>query len=334
MWVFGCPHITADTSAGRSSMSSAISDIESSKSCHINFAIGLGDFSSNQNPSELATYASEGVDCRTQLGSGTNKVTRDKIYTIRGNHDAGDGQNDWYDTYISSQQISQPYPYLSGATDDYRAIQTGNIIWIFLDDINHGAQPCGRSGGAGGFPSGSTSLAAYNYWVSLIEDNPDCMIITCAHHLLKNTTIATGDNEGVDGGYHGSSGQGVGSGRLHNVITDLAQNQYEADQSRFMDYMAAHPSRCAIWFGSHTHYDVGETYAGRGYMTTVNGCCFVNVGGLTLHHAGHHTQSKIITLVNKSDVATMNNFLHDTSYSAVGYNGNTVSITLPKKVQL
>lgn len=220
-------------------------------------------------------------------------------------------------------------PYAITGTADYYSITTGNIIWLFLDDINHGAGPCGRSNASGGFPSGSTSLAAYNWWVSMIESNPGKIIITCAHHLLKNTTIATGDNEGVNGGYHGTSGQAIGSGRLHNVITDFNANTYEADQTRFMDYLTAHPGACTMWFGSHSHYEVGETYAGRGYMTTVNGCNFINVGALTRYHVVKHPQSKIINFKEGSNVCIMNNMLHDTSYAPIGYNGNSVQITLP-----
>jgi hypothetical protein len=338
-WVSGCPHVPADTSNGRSAVSSAISDVESSKVSRVDVAFCLGDFSTNQNPTEIATYATEGVDCATQLGSGTNKINRNKIYTLRGNHDPGDGQNDWYDRYIDRNGVNtafsgvtdalRPFP-IQNKTADYYSITTGNVIWLVLDDINHGAQPCGRSGGSGGFPAGSTSLAAYNWWVSMIENNPGKIIITCAHHLLKNTTIATGDNEGVNGGYHGSSGQAIGSGRLHNVITDFNANTYEADQTRFMDYLAVHPGACSIWLGAHTHYNVGETYSGRGYTTTVNGCAFVNVGTLSRHHGTpKNPQSKFLTFTVGSNQVMMNNFVHDTSYQNIGYNGDTVAITVP-----
>jgi hypothetical protein len=337
VWVNGCSHIPADTASGRSSMSSAIADLESSKCSKIDFAISLGDFSTNQNPTELATYATEGVDCSAQLNSGS-RITRNKIYTLRGNHDAGDNNNDWYNRYIDRAGINtaysgvtnslRPYP-INNATDDYYSITTGNVLWLFLDDINHGAGPCGRSGASGGYPSGATSLAAYNWWVSMIENNPTKIIITCAHHLLKDTTIATGDNEGVNGGFHGSSGQAIGSGRLHNVITDFALNTYEADQTRFMDYLALHPGACTLWMGSHSHYNVGETYNGRGSQITVNGCVFLNVGALTKYHVTKNPQSRVLTFVNGSTSLYVKTFLHDTSYQNIGYNGSAQIITLP-----
>jgi hypothetical protein len=339
VWVAGCPHTQADKDNGRNSITDAISHIDGTgaKCSRVNMGIILGDFSSNQNPTEIASYATEGADSSAQLNTGTKGLSRNNIYTLRGNHDPGDNNNDWYDRYIDRDGVNTAYsgvtnslrPYPITGTSDYYSITTGNIVWLFLDDINHGAGPCGRSGASGGFPSGSTSLAAYNWWVSMIESNPGKIIITCAHHLLKNTTIATGDNEGVDGGYHGSSGQAVGSGRLHNVITDFALNIYEADQTRFMDYLTSHPGACVIWFGAHTHYEVGEVYATRGYMTTVNGCNFINVGGLTKYHVVKHPQSKVIQFTQGSNICIMNNMLHDTSFAPVGYYGNSVQITLP-----
>lgn len=335
VWLAGCPHAPEDKLNGRNSISDAIAHVES-RCSKINLGIILGDFSSNQNPSELATYSTEGADCSTQLNVGV-ELKRNMIYTCMGNHDAGDENNDWYNRYIDRHGVNTAFsgvtdalrPYPITHHDYYYSFVTGNILWLILDDINHSAGPCGRSGGSGGFPSGSTTIEAYNWWVDMIENNPDKIIITCAHHLLKNTTIATGDNEGVNGGYHGSSGQAIGSGRLHNVITDINANTYVDDQTMFMDYLVANPGACTMWFGAHTHYEVGETYAGRGYMTTVNGCAFINVGGLTRYHVIKHPQSKILSFTEGSNTATLNNMLHDTSFSQIGYNGNTVSINLP-----
>lgn len=338
VWVAGCPHIPTDTSVGRSSATTAISDIEN-KIVRVDLGLILGDFSGSATATSLAGYATQGEDCATQLSSGTKYLTRNKIYTIRGNHDAGAGNNNWYDRYIDRNGVNtaysgvtnslRPYPLID-PHDDYYAIQTGNILWLMLDDINDCDGPCGRDGGgSGGYPSGTTSLEAYNWWVSMIEANPDKIIITCAHHLLKNTTIATGDSEGVDGSYHGSSGQPVGSGRLHNIMIDEGENEYEEDQTRFMDYLTTNNSASALWLGAHTHYDVGETYNNRGWINTTNGCTFINVGGLTLHHEPKNSQSKILTFTEGSNVLKVTNVLHDTGFANTGYNGSGTTVTLP-----
>lgn len=335
--IAGCPHVQADKDVGRNSISTYISDLESTKASKIDFAVILGDFSANQNPSEIATYSAEGTECAAQLNSGTKYLTRNHIYPIVGNHDDGDNNRDWYNRFIDRHGVNTAFsgvtdalrPYPITHHDNYYSFVTGNVLWLMLDDVNYCSGPCGRSGASGGFPSGSTTIEAYNWWVSMIENNPDKIIITCAHHLLKDTTIATGDNEGVNGGYHGSSGQAIGSGRLHNVITDINANTYIDDQTMFMDYLVANPGACTMWFGSHTHYEVGETYAGRSYMATVNGCNFINVGALTKHHVVKHPQSKIINFVEGSSVCVMNNILHDTSFAPVGYYGNSVKINLP-----
>src|SRR3989304_2932995 len=95
----GCSHMPADFAVGRSATSIAISNYER-RASRVDLVLDLGDFSSNQNPTEIATYSTEGENCALQLNSGVKYLDRNKIYTLRGNHDPGDGNNDWYDRYI------------------------------------------------------------------------------------------------------------------------------------------------------------------------------------------------------------------------------------------
>src|SRR5687767_8674028 len=119
VWVSGCPHTAEDKSHGRNSITDAINQLEGNRCSRVRFGIILGDFSANQNPTEIATYATEGADCSTQLNTGTKGLTRNNIYTLRGNHDPGDENNDWYNRYIDRSGVNTAFSGVTNALRPY-----------------------------------------------------------------------------------------------------------------------------------------------------------------------------------------------------------------------
>src|SRR5262249_18411710 len=79
------------------------------------------------------------------------------------------------------------------------------------------------------------------------------IIITGAHHMLRETTVGSGDYEGVSrnpdgtfrsGKYHGPDGAPEGASYLY-----FLGNQPKAQA--FENYLAAHPGAIDLWVGGH-----------------------------------------------------------------------------------
>jgi len=319
----------------RNSFADALAQVEGNSGFDPDFAIHLGDYAAFQDAKDVTTDAAEGVVVASQLNSGT-KITREKVYGCHGNHDAGDDEMLWYNKYVddfgnntASSGVNnslRPFP-MTGVENKHYKIETGNIVWLFLFDQNDQVNPTGRDGMTGGHPSGTVTAETSDWWQAEVTAGfaAGKNVITCAHHALKDTTIATGDNEGVDGGYHGTTGIPVGSGRLHSILTDRALNLHEDDQTRFSTYMAANSGKCVGWFCAHTHQVVGDSFNGRDWNDTQNGCLFTSVGSLAkFHGTGYHPQSVAFILEPGSTTAKIYKFLHNDDHRSVGFDSTFV----------
>jgi hypothetical protein len=300
IWFFGCPHTPADKANGRNSISQSIFEVERFRP---KYAFSGGDYWSNQGSAELTNPADvlSGQDIAAQLGSGTI-LTREMIDEGIGNHDAGVNNYDVYRRYVDPMGENTAYSGVNNALRPYprtgdwrrRATLIGNVLFLIIPDANgDGCSPCGfPAAPTGGYPSGSWLEADYLWFEAQVLANTGKTIIVITHHLLKNTTIATGDFEGVNGGFHGSTGQPIASGNLYNIIVD--STTFEADQSRIQTFLNANPGAVSAWIAEHTHYNVGETYAGRTwYFVDANGMYNINPGGLTRFHVVKQPQSGV-----------------------------------------
>lgn len=333
IWDCGCPHCSADRSNGRNSITQSISEILRFRP---DYSYIKGDFGSNQGgwESTSPTDVTDAIDVAAQLNSNAG-LPPERQEKLLGNHDGSEdpGTYTLFRTYVDPMGENTatsgvnpalfPYP----RTGDWRRGTTliGNLLCIRIGDANgDGCPPAGfPAGPLGGYPSGSWLLSDEQWFESVVLANQDKNIFVFAHHLLKDTTVATGDNEGVLGGFHGSTGQPIGSGRLHNIIID--STTYEDDQTRIQTFLNANPGCIQAWFGAHTHYNVGETYAGRTwYYVDANGVYHVNNGGLTRYHVLKQPQSGLIKLTEGSSIAKNYKMHHGGYYKYAGLDSNYV----------
>jgi hypothetical protein len=101
-----------------------------------------------------------------------------------------------------------------------------------------------------------------------VEKNPSSIIISAHHYMLKNTTVASGEWEGMrrdDNGawkpwYHGYYPQGTPQGASYLYWVDS-----KPDSAAFENFLSAAP-RVDLWFGGHTHTTPDDTFGGKSHI--------------------------------------------------------------------
>src|SRR5262249_58184971 len=76
--------------------------------------------------------------------------------------------------------------------------KVGNIRFLMMGDRNDLPYPVGRRASGGASPAGAVTPETFAWWMSQVESaGKDEIIITGAHHMLRQTTLASGDYDGV-----------------------------------------------------------------------------------------------------------------------------------------
>jgi len=342
VWLFGDPHISLG-STGYLPLESAIKDTkeggtQGGESFNWDIAVDAGDYISSQTcPTDAFGQAL--VDQYAGANADPNK-----FYGVIGNHDASANDASWFEKWVDPlgqhteysgvSNENRPYPVdmENDTTWDHYSFQVGNILYLMLGDHNYGGHPFGRdcSGSSGGgSPAGSYSLETFNWWKDKVEANPDKIIITVAHHGLYDTTIYTGLGEGVAEGIHGNQSWADerGSSMVY-AVGGVTIDNYDANHEKvseadwrgygFKKYLDDHPGAIDMWvFGhTHTHLYPGKSFNGRSDIETVDDVHFINLGSLTIVHAGPEAPfSRILELEDGSDTATLKTYLHTTAWS-------------------
>ncbi|MFO7976505.1 MAG: hypothetical protein R6V12_17940 [Candidatus Hydrogenedentota bacterium] len=335
LWAMGCSHVHTDMRvAGRESLADAIrqsefGDEDGGPAFDWDIALHLGDLSGSQHPPTNA----EGPEVLRQFAAAQNH-RREQFYNLNGNHDSsGPGEplqwwfRKWVDptgehTDISGVDASKrPYP-IEGTWERY-AFRVGNILFLVMGDRNDGGPPAGR-GERGGYPAGAVSGETFAWWKSMVESNRDCIIISAHHHMLRETTVASGPYEGFrkdkDGKwksyYHGYFPDGAPKGASYLYFVDG-----KPDAQAFETYLAEHPGAITFWLGGHTHAKPGDRTGGRGHIETKWGVHFINCACLTKHHVGATAQpmSRLLTFTEGSDEALVRCYLHTSDLAPQGW---------------
>ncbi|MGI9430089.1 MAG: hypothetical protein ACR2NM_15625 [Bythopirellula sp.] len=153
----------------------------------------------------------------------------------------------------------------AGAFERYR-FDVGNIRFLMMSDVNEKSQAKGR-GELGGDPGGVVTQETFDWWVDQVEDNHRDKIIVSAHHyLLRDTTVATGEWEGMkrdrngrwETDYHGFYAEGTpqAASYLYWVGGLGGEGQFE----RWLD---DNPGKVDFWLGGHTHTNPDDRHGGK-----------------------------------------------------------------------
>src|SRR4029078_6798557 len=162
-------------------------------------------------------------------------------------------------------------------------------------------------------------------------------VTTAAHYVLKDSTVASGEWEGMrrdekgawQSWYHGYYPQGTPQGASFLYWVDSRPGSHA-----FEDVLAETPS-VALWLGAHTHTKPDDTYGGKSHIEKKWSTTFVNAAELTAFHGVRENQvprSWLFTFTDGSDEVTARCYLHSDAYAPQGWYdkvGRTIKLPAP-----
>lgn len=343
LWAFGDAHVGTDLRFGRTSLADALQQSEQGgddggPSFPWDLAINVGDLSGAQGP----LTDDEGREVVKQF-SVLKHHRREQIYDISGNHDrdaVGEPDAAWFQKWVDPTGANTAYsgidptrrPYPVEGTWERYAFRVGNLLFLMMSDRNEPTQKIGR-GQLGGNPGGVVSGETFRWWQAAVEANPDAIILCAHHYVLKDTTVASGEWEGMqksaDGGwkskYHGYYPQGTPQGASYLYWVDS-----RPDAQAFEHYLAEHPGAVAMWFGGHTHTNPDDRTGNKSHVESKWGTHFLNVCALTRYHGRTYSRpmSRVLTFTPGSDQVRVQCYLHTSEYKPQGWY-DAVERTLP-----
>src|SRR5882762_3729752 len=330
VWVFADAHVGTDKKHERESLAEAIRQSESATGFAWDIALDLGDMSGVQGTPKDP----EGEEVVRQF-SALKQHRREDVYDLSGNHDRGgldEPQAWWWRKWIdptgehteSSRVDSTKRPFPIEGTWERYSFRVGNLLFLMMSDINEPTQKVGR-GTLGGNPGGVVSGETFRWWKRMVEHNRSSIIISAHHYVLKNTTVASGEWEGMQRGengawtsrYHGYFPQGTPQGASFLYWVDSKQ-----DSGAFENVLAAAPGRVDLWLGAHTHTNPEDTYGGKSHIERRWGTTFINVAELTRYMGAPENlvpRSWLLTFTDGSDKVSARCYLHSNDYAPQGW---------------
>jgi hypothetical protein len=346
VWVFADAHVGTDKEHGIDSLARALQQSEGANGFDWDIALDLGDVSGAQGTPQDP----EGQELVRQFGA-LQKHRREQIYNLSGNHDRSgldEPQAWWWRKWIDptgehtaySRVDAKKRPYAIHGTWERYSFRVGNLLFLMMSDINEPSQKIGR-GKLGGNPGGVVSGETFDWWKQNVADNRSSIIISAHHYVLKNTTVASGEWEGMrrdDNGawknwYHGYYAEGTPQG-----ASFLYWVGGKPDSGAFESVLAAKPSSVALWLGAHTHATPDDTFGGKSHVEQRWGTTFINVSGLTRYHGTLENQvpkSWLLTFTEGSDEVAVQCYLHTDEYAPQGwYDKVSRRVKLPKPFKM
>ena len=192
-----------------------------------------------------------------------------------------------------------------------------------MSDRNDGGPPVGR-GKRGGYPAGAVTADTYSWWKKMVQENPESVIVSAHHHMLKETTMASGEFEGfrkTNNGaykshYHGYFPAGAPKGASYLYFVDK-----KPDAQAFEAYLAENPNAIDFWLGGHTHSHPDDMKGGRSHVERKWDVNFVNCAALSKYHANKTTIpiSRLLTFTAGSDKVQVQCYLHTSEHAPQGW---------------
>lgn len=330
VWVFSDAHVGTDRENGRESLATALRQSEGATGFAWDIALDLGDVSGAQGTPKDP----EGEELVRQFGV-LKQHHREDIYDLSGNHDRSgldEPQAWWWRKWIDPTGEQKQFsnvdatkrPFSIDGTWERYSFRAGNLLFLMMSDIHEPTQKVGR-GTLGGNPGGVVSGETFRWWKRMVEDNRSSIIISAHHYVLKNTTVASGEWEGMQRGengawagrYHGYFARGTPQGASFLYWVDG-----KPDSGAFENVLAAAPTRIDLWLGGHTHTNPDDTYGGKSHIERRWGTTFINVAGLTGYHsapANSVPRSWLLTFTDGSDEVRAQCYLHGSEFARQGF---------------
>ncbi len=333
LWVFGDAHVGTDYKKGRKSLAAALQMSEEGGEdggppFAWDIAIDVGDMSGGQTVPEDR----EGQEIVNQF-SVLKKHSREAIYSVCGNHDRSgldQAEGLWWRKWVDpmgqnsefSQVDPQRRPYQIEGTWDRYSFRVGNILFLMMSDINEPTQKIGR-GDLGGNPAGVVSGETFEWWRSQVEAHPDDIIISVHHYMLKETTVASGEWEGMKKDergqwqthYHGYKPLGAPRGASYLYFVDSVP-----DAQAFEKYLAENPGAIDIWLGGHTHTHPDDTCGGKSHIEKKWGTWFINAACLSRYHGSTNVpKSRLLTFQENSPYVRAQCYMHTDEFLPPGW---------------
>jgi hypothetical protein len=296
-----------------------------------NIALDLGDMSGEQGTPKDP----EGQEIVRQF-SVLKRHRREQIYDVCGNHDRSgldEPQAWWWRKWIDPtgehtefshvDARKRPFP-IEGTWERY-SFRAGNLLFLMMSDINEPTQKVGR-GTLGGNPGGVVSGETFRWWKRMVDENRSSIIISAHHYVLKNTTVASGEWEGMqktkDGRwtarYHGYFPQGTPQGASFLYWVDS-----KPDSGAFENILARSPSAVDLWLGAHTHTTPDDSYGAKSHIERRWGTTFLNASGLTRYHGrpieDNVPRSWLLTFTDGAEEVSARCCLHSNDYAPQGW---------------
>ncbi len=201
----------------------------------------------------------EGAEVRDQFAA-LRTHRREDVYSVCGNHDRSglaEPEAWWWQKWIDPlgehteysgvDAAARRYP-VEGTWDRY-AFRVGNLLFLMMSDRNEPSQAVGR-GTLGGNPGGVVSGETFDWFTGMVDANPDAIVIAVHHYVLKDTTVASGEWEGVrrnaagewEEYYHRPFEQGTPQGASYLYWVDS-----KPDSAAFETFLAHRPGRVQMW---------------------------------------------------------------------------------------
>jgi hypothetical protein len=332
VWVFSDAHVGSDKEHGRDSLAEALRQSESVRGFQWQIALDLGDISGSS--SQGVPKDSEGEEIVRQFGV-LKQHHREQIYDLAGNHDRSgldEPQAWWWRKWIDptgehtefSRVDATKRPFPTDGTWEHYSFRAGNLLFLMMSDINEPTQKVGR-GTLGGNPGGVVSGDTFRWWKRMVEENRSSIIISAHHYVLKDTTVASGEWEGMQKdenggwktGYHGYFPEGTPQGASFLYWVDS-----KPDSGAFESVLSAAPMAVELWLGAHTHTNPDDTYGGKSHIERRWGTTFINVSGLTRYHTRPENtipRSWLLTFTDGSDQVLAQCYLHGNEYAPQGW---------------
>lgn len=339
VWAFSDAHVGSDLKQ-RESLADALKQSEGANGFEWDIALNLGDNSGAQGlPSDH-----EGQEVVKQL-SVLTKHRREQIYDLSGNHDRGapkDPDGEWFQKWLDPMGKNTKFskvengkrPFVVEGTWERYSFRAGNLLFLMMSDVNEPTQKIGR-GELGGNPGGVVRGETFEWWKKTVQENPEAIIVSAHHYMLKDTTTASGAWEGMiktaDGkwksGYHGYKEKGTpeGASYIYWVNSEPNAQAFEKILAGKANVDApAGSGLIALWLGGHTHpKNPDDMHGGKSLIATKWGVNFANISALTAHHhnAGFEAtpMSRLFTFTDGSDEVRVQCYLHTTDYAPIGW---------------